>query len=90
MLLSCAVVLQVHSATSVAKFCGLQRCEQCGDGPTGAEVDAAVGVSPQSDAADDSGSPRIEADTAPLKTELRSFGAIFSDFHGFVNFMRAE
>jgi len=81
--------LQVHSATSVAKFCGLQSCEQCGDGPTGAEVDAAVGVSPQSDAADD-GSPRIEADTAPLKTELRSFGAIFSDFHGFVNFMRAE
>jgi len=82
-------LLQVHSATSVAKFCGLQSCEQCGDGPTGAEVDAAVGVSPQSDAADD-GSPRIEADTAPLKTELRSFGAIFSDFHGFVNFMRAE
>ena len=81
--------LQVHSATSVAKFCGLQSCEQCGDGPTGAEVDAAVGVSPQSDAADD-GSPRIAADTAPLKTELRSFGAIFSDFHGFVNFMRAE
>ena len=81
--------LQVHSATSVAKFCGLQSCQQCGDGPTGAEVDAAVGVSPQSDAADD-GSPRIEADTAPLKTELRSFGAIFSDFHGFVNFMRAE
>ena len=79
----------MHSATSVAKFCGLQSCEQCGDGPTGAEVDAAVGVSPQSDAADD-GSPRIEADTAPLKTELRSFGAIFSDFHGFVNFMRAE
>ena len=82
-------LLQVHSATSVTKFCGLQSCEQCGDGPTGAEVDAAVGVSPQSDAADD-GSPRIEADTAPLKTELRSFGAIFSDFHGFVNFMRAE
>ena len=82
-------LLQVHSATSVAKFCGLQSCEQCGDGPTGAEVDAAVGVSPQSDAADD-GSPRIEADAAPLKTELRSFGAIFSDFHGFVNFMRAE
>ena len=81
--------LQVHSATSVAKFCGLQSCEQCGDGPTGAEVDAAGGVSPQSDAADD-GSPRIEADTAPLKPELRSFGAIFSDFHGFVNFMRAE
>ena len=59
---------------SATSACGLANCEGCTQS-TGADVDAAVGV----------GSEASEA-----KLQMGVFGKIYTDFHGFVNFMRSE
>ena len=59
---------------SATSACGLANCEGCTQ-PTGEDVDAAVGV----------GTEATEA-----KLQMGCFGSIYTDFHGFVNFMRSE
>jgi cysteine dioxygenase len=91
----------VHSATSA---CGLPTCEGCntfdsaaGGASSGTDVDAAVGVTTDSSSASASASAGESSPSAAgaeeassRKLELASFGSIYSDFHGFVNFLRTE